>query len=695
MKTTLTLVIPFVILIAISCASFRDDQLITFESLLQEMTDRERLPLYPEPLYITRQFSSYDRASVAPDQPGWFSNWDRSMFIREEDNQGRLEYVMMEAEGPGAIVRFWMTFAGQGAGEGILRIYFDYGTEPAIEGSAYDILSRGQLTEGPLARSVPPGAVFERRGHNLYMPLPYAKHVKVTYESENITEPGAKTGGENVYYIINYRDYDKGVSVETLTREILESASSTLQRINEKLENRDFDSYLGKINTSHVTLTGIIQPGGTMEQQISGTRAIREILLQLDADDMEQALRSTVMEIEFDGNRTVWCPAGDFFGTGYQIRNVNTWYTNVSEEGLMRSLWIMPFQGEATVRFHNFGNQPVNINKCRLTSSAWRWDRRSMHFGATWHQYTDLYTGEGKTMSGDGNPFDLNYTHLKGKGVVVGDVLTLFNTAWWWGEGDEKIYIDGEDFPSHFGTGTEDYYGYAWSRPEPFNEPFIAQPDGSGNLSPGYTVNIRYRSLDAIPFTSELRFDMEMLHWESTRINFAPATFFYLKPGGEILPGTDVAGAREKVILERLEIISPWIENGVIEGENLIIVEESGNLRWQWSDQWGLSGNQKLWWRRADPGDILHLGFKSAEAGKKNAFVNLTTARNYGLVEITINDSAPVKFNGWDPEGVKVKKIELGEILLREGLNNFKIRMLLPGPDQEQGMIGIDVLSFN
>ena len=35
----------------------------------------------------------------------------------------------------------------------------------------------------------------------------------------------------------------------------------------------------------------------------------------------------------------------------------------------------------------------------------------------------------------------------------------------WWGEGDEKVFVDGEKFPSHFGTGTEDYYGYAWCWP--------------------------------------------------------------------------------------------------------------------------------------------------------------------------------------------------------------------------------------
>ena len=693
MKTTCKLFIPLLFLAAIVGVSCSSDNVITLESLLLEMTDREELARYPDPLYITRQFSSCDTASVAPDQSGWYANWDRSMFMREEVNQGRKEYVMMETAGPGAIVRFWMTFAGQGAGEGILRIYFDNNNEPAIEGAAFDVLSRGQLTEGPLACSVSPHTVFEHRGHNLYLPLPYAEHVKVTYESDNITDQGAKTGGEAVYYNINYREYEKGVSVETFTREILERASPTLKSINEKLDNRDFDSYLSNLNTSGVMLSGSIEPGSTMEKNISGTRAIREITMQLDAGDLKQALRSTVMEIEFDGIRTVWCPVGDFFGTGYQIRHVDTWYTHVSKEGVMRSLWIMPFQGDAVIRFHNLGDQLVNLEG-KLSLSDWKWDRSSMHFGATWLQYTDLYTGEGKTMEGGGNPFDLNYTHLKGEGVVIGDVLTLFNTGWWWGEGDEKIYIDGEDFPSHFGTGTEDYYGYAWCRPERFSEPFIAQPDGSGNMSPGYSVNIRYRSLDAMPFTSELRFDMEMWHWESTRINFAPATFFYLKPGGEILQGTDIAGARQKVVSNRQEIISPLIENETIEGENLILIQ-SGNIRYQWSEQWGWSGNQQLWWREADPGDILHLGFKSAEAGKKNIVAVLTTAQDYGEVEISINDSAPIRFNAWNSEGVKVKEVGLGDYILREGLNDIKIKMVSSGPDQQKGLFGLDLLRFN
>ena len=56
--------------------------------------------------------------------------------------------------------------------------------------------------------------------------------------------------------------------------------------------------------------------------------------------------------------------------------------------------------------------------------------------------------------------------------------------AAWWGEGDEKIYVDGEAFPSLFGTGTEDYFGYAWSTTETFAHAYHAQTRAPGAASP-------------------------------------------------------------------------------------------------------------------------------------------------------------------------------------------------------------------
>ena len=129
----------------------------------------------------------------------------------------------------------------------------------------------------------------------------------------------------------------------------------------------------------------------------------------------------------------------------------------------------------------------------------------------------------------------MNYVTVKGKGVYVGDTLTLFNThPDWWGEGDEKIFVDREPFPSHFGTGTEDYYGYAWCRPQPFSRPFHSQPSGAGNKTVGVTTNNRYRMLDAIPFEQAIRVDMELWHPFRAKVNYAPAAFWYARPRGDL-----------------------------------------------------------------------------------------------------------------------------------------------------------------
>lgn len=102
------------------------DPVISLKTLLHEMTDRSALARWPENTYTCKQFSSYDRSSHnMTDKRAWFGNFDQGQFIRQEENGGRTEYVMMDAEGPGAIVRFWMTFSGINRGQGTLRIYID------------------------------------------------------------------------------------------------------------------------------------------------------------------------------------------------------------------------------------------------------------------------------------------------------------------------------------------------------------------------------------------------------------------------------------------------------------------------------------------------------------------------------------------------------------------------------------------
>ncbi|MFO7922164.1 MAG: glycoside hydrolase family 172 protein [Bacteroidales bacterium] len=501
---------------------------ITFESLLEEMTDREILTYFPDIEYSHMHFSSYDRASVSPNEKGWFANIDRSNFLRVEDNNGRREFVMVDAEGPGAIVRWWMTFYR--AWDGVIRIYIDNDPEPVIEGSPADVLIGSLLAGYPFTASVQEGAQRRQEGwgydHNFYLPLPFSRHIKITYECDLLEV--LREGDDHIYYFpdvfynIGYRAYQDNTRVESFSLASLEKAGPAIEKAGRALLTNNVHSRLEEDFEKQ------IMPGDSLVVEFNKNRhALNFLMLELEASNMNQALRSTVLQASFDGHQTVWIPVGEFFGSGYMTNAHKTWMNQRDENGRMESFYVMPFREECVLTILNYGNETIGINGL-AGFTDYRWKPKSMYFGASWHEYHQV-----PTRDEEGSPYDLNFIELKGKGVYAGDQVTLFNnTHHWWGEGDEKIYVDGEAFPSVLGTGTEDYYGYSFGRPEVFSHPFVAQPAGYGNFSRGVTVNSRHRSLDAIPFNASIKADVELWHWDKeTCTNYALASFYYIMPG--------------------------------------------------------------------------------------------------------------------------------------------------------------------
>ena len=107
------------------------------------------------------------------------------------------------------------------------------------------------------------------------------------------------------------------------------------------------------------------------------------------------------------------------------------------------------------------------------------------------------------------------YTFLdvKGRGFYAGTVLSVVQPeAGWFGEGDERIYVDGEKEPSIIGTGSEDYFNDAWGLhvvDGPYYGVTVADGTGLGSRMTGYRWHIK----DPIPFKKSFRFDMEHLGW--------------------------------------------------------------------------------------------------------------------------------------------------------------------------------------
>lgn len=676
-----------IILLTFNYSCSTGTEKITLESLLDEMVDRENIARFPDPYYTCKQSSSYDRKSVSADSAGWFANADRSNFIRTEENNGRVEQVLLDTEGPGAIVRFWITFANYEE-NGIFRFYFDGETEPRISGEPFSLISRGELVGEPLSASVSVLTEYERRGHNLYLPIPYSNHLKVTYESDRVANNGGKPGTEAFYYQINYRTYHGKVKVTSFEMSDLISNAERINEVQNLLAGRVRG--LDALKTRIVNFQKVLQPGESTSVTIDGKKAIRSLKLKLAADNLPQALRSTVMTLSFDGNRTVWTPVGDFFGTGYQLYPSSSWYQEVSDDGLMEVFWIMPFKDNCTLEFINLGTQPVEITEGSVSASKWKWGTNSMYFGASWRQYTHETD----------KPRDLNYTQLEGAGVFVGDGVTLFDcNPGWWGEGDEKIYVDNEPFPSHFGTGTEDYYGYAWCRHPEFSHPFILQPAGFANRFVGNTVNMRYRALDAIPFTEALRFDMELLHWTKTVVNFSPVSYWYMKPGGICHVQPDKEEAMKPVIMKRQDIFRPVLgENDIIEGEDLILNHKSNDTarvvtfilplqpRWQILE---------MRWANARHDEEIGVKFKSEKSGNFRIRARLSNGQNHGKFSISINnDRSAVQVNCHSPE-FAMTTLDLGNHMINTGENFIRIRCLEEDPKGEAGSVfGLDNLTF-
>ena len=96
-----------------------------------------------------------------------------------------------------------------------------------------------------------------------------------------------------------------------------------------------------------------------------------------------------------------------------------------------------------------------------------------------------------------------------GKGNYVGTVYSVMQVVTgWFGEGDDRFFIDGEKRPSIQGTGTEDYFGDAWGFRE-FAGAFNGVPLYEGPLAGDRVSAYRWHIADPIHFKKSLTFSIE------------------------------------------------------------------------------------------------------------------------------------------------------------------------------------------
>ncbi len=496
---------------------------VSLHSLLTDILDLDAATRWPDPSYTLKQASSYDRRSVDSSKSGWFANGDQAQYIRNEENNGRREQVMMDADGPGAIVRFWLTTTKK---TGILRIYFDNHADADIEIPAYDLMKFPfRLDSGLLDPHSSYNAV-DKGGNTLYLPVPYSTHCKITLQ---------ETDGSRIprYYQINYRTYPAGTAVSTFTGPQFEKERPLIAKVEYALWHAP-DLPLPAKEKKWQSIAA----GDSVSAEITGigsaVRDMRFSLQTVKAEDYETALHKTWIKIVFDGGQTVLCPLDDFAGSGAGAHALRSWYREVKGNSIL-SRWIMPFRKNVVISFVNKSSVPVSVNWTAKVEK-YTWNDRSMYFHAGAQSVNDLPVkktdelSDSVTPKSPNAPPELNFCRVSGKGVYMGHTLNVFNKMhYWYGEGDQKIWTDKGNFPAEFGTGTEDYYNTSWAPVVLYQTAFANAPRADNADSYGWNAFTRTRILDAVPFLTDFSLDWEALGWRDGRIDISTVTYWYQK----------------------------------------------------------------------------------------------------------------------------------------------------------------------
>jgi Protein of unknown function (DUF2961). len=628
---------------------------LTFPEIVSRLYDLAHLAEPPEDGERSGSWTSsqgslphYDATSDT--YRNWGDGDDSGGFLRKEGENG----VVAEVKGPGVIWRVQSAYPRQGH----IKYFIDGGESPVL-----DMPFEEYFNDQKAPFNYPELTHVFSRGHNSYIPIAFQKSIKIVLEKD-----------WGAFYQFTYTLFPSVTSVPSFRGSFDDAEKAALKNANEILGRRGQRSRVEEAGELLIRDI-LIPPGGAVQvADLRGPRAITSIrVTPLDFGDAVgrsdgraqdiQILRQLVMQVAWDNESvpSVWTPLGDFFGTAPGINQYRSLPMGMTADDLY-SRWYMPFSKRAVLELKNDGRETRRLRIAVTHQPEPRADRL-LRFHAKWHRDDFGARDANRYLTGDrwpdwpvlfaeGGPgrfcgFHLHvwnpnpvgskrraipggWGNLSQEKIAMLDMHVKYRA--WWGEGDEKVFVDGEKFPSTFGIGSEDYFGYSWGafHPAVFDSAFQSQPLNRNNY--GHISNVRFQVADNVPFRSSFEAVIEKYHPNAWPLLYATTAYWYQAAG--------VADTyRPAPVEQRLNyFVDVERDTDIYEAEQLDIVKkDSGVVVF---DAWSqvFSADHAIVWKDVSKaGDCLVLNVPVKEDGNFEILIQVGRSPDAGAYQMSLD----------------------------------------------------------
>ena len=262
------------------------------------------------------------------------------------------------------------------------------------------------------------------------------------------------------------------------------------------------------------------------------------------ASDEQFHLKKLVLRMFWDSESSpsVETPIGDFFGLGLgEYFLYQSMPLSVAPDKALNSFFVMPFQKHARITVSNEGSKKVdalyyNIDYRSCAKplpvdtlyfhSQYRQATPNRGWTSEWRDNGDPKVDKKANLNGEDNYVWMEAT---GRGQFAGVTMSVFqNQDYWWGEGDDMFFVDGEKTPSINGTGSEDYFLGAWDfGTHSFSYPLFGAHIVGEERAGGHSSLYRFHLDSPITFTKSFKATIEHGHANHRSDNFYSVAYWY------------------------------------------------------------------------------------------------------------------------------------------------------------------------